>query len=221
MAHFTALAAARDGVLRTAGWSVEADGLFGAPRVRVLANATRHGSVDRALRFLGIGERTVCEIPTDDDGRVTEASLKSSLDANPGPKIVVLAAGDLNTGVCDSFRTLIPIAKAAGAWVHVDGAFGLMARASKTKRHMVDGVELADSWAADAHKWINVPYDSGIAIVKHREAHYTAMTVHASYLEASHVVRDEIDWNPDSRAARAGSRCTRRCGSWGARGWRR
>jgi glutamate/tyrosine decarboxylase-like PLP-dependent enzyme len=203
MAHFTALAAARDGVLRTAGWSVETDGLFGAPRVRVLANATRHGSVDRALRFLGIGERAVCEIPTDDEGRVTEASLTSALDANPGPTIVVLAAGDLNTGVFDSFRTLIPIAKAAGAWVHVDGAFGLMARASTTKRHMVDGVELADSWAADAHKWINVPYDSGIAIVKHREAHYAAMTVHASYLEASHEVRDQIDWNPEfSRRAR-------------------
>lgn len=203
MAHFTALAAARDGVLRAAGWNVETDGLFGAPRVRVLANATRHDSVDRALRYLGIGERAVCEMSTDDDGRVTETSLKSALDANPGPKIVILAAGDLNTGVFDPFRKLIPIAKAAGAWVHVDGAFGLMARASKTKRHMLDGVELADSWATDAHKWLNVPYDSGIAIVRDREAHYTAMTVHASYLEASHAVRDEIDWNPEfSRRAR-------------------
>ncbi len=203
MAHFTALAAARDRVLRTAGWNVEADGLFGAPRVRVLANETHHDSVDRALRYLGIGERAVCKMPTDADGRVTEASLRSALDANPGPKIVILAAGDLNTGMFDSFRTLIPIATAAGAWVHVDGAFGLMARASRTKRHMLDGVELADSWATDAHKWLNVPYDSGVAIVKDREAHYTAMTVHASYLEASHVVRDEIDYNPEfSRRAR-------------------
>ena len=115
----------------------------------------------------------------------------------------MLAAGDLNTGVFDSFRTLIPIAKAAGAWVHVDGAFGLMARASKTKRHLVDGIELADSWAADAHKWLNVPYDSGIAIVRDRAAHNAAMTVHASYLVASDEARDEVDWNPEfSRRAR-------------------
>jgi glutamate/tyrosine decarboxylase-like PLP-dependent enzyme len=203
MAHVTALAAAREGVLRAAGWDVQADGLFGAPRIRVLANDTRHTTVDRALRFLGIGERAVCAIPTDANGRVTEASLESALASNAGPTIVVLAAGDLNTGVFDSFAKLIPIAKSAGAWVHVDGAFGLMARASASKRHMVDGIDLADSWATDAHKWLNVPYDSGIAIVKHREAHYTAMTVHASYLYASHEVRDEIDWNPEfSRRAR-------------------
>jgi len=203
MAHFTALAAAREGVLRAAGWNVEQEGLFGAPKIRVLANDTRHSTVDRALRFLGIGERAVCPIPTDDAGRVTEASLQQSLRANPGPTIVVLAAGDLNTGVFDTFRTLIPIAKAAGAWVHVDGAFGLMARASRTKRHLVDGIELADSWATDAHKWLNVPYDSGIAIVRDRAAHNAAMTVSASYLVESDVARDEVDWNPEfSRRAR-------------------
>jgi glutamate/tyrosine decarboxylase-like PLP-dependent enzyme len=203
MAHVTALAAAREGVLRAAGWSVEADGLFGAPRIRVLANATRHSTVDRALRFLGIGERAVSEIPTDAQGRVTRATLESALRADPGPTIVVLAAGDLNTGVFDSFRTLVPIAKAAGAWVHVDGAFGLMARASRTRRHMVDGVDLADSWATDAHKWLNAPYDSGIAIVRDRVAHHAAMTVRASYLYPSQDVRDEVDWNPEfSRRAR-------------------
>jgi glutamate/tyrosine decarboxylase-like PLP-dependent enzyme len=203
MAHVTALAAAREGVLRGAGWNVETDGLFGAPSIRVLANATRHSTVDRALRFLGIGKRALCAIPTDDDGRVTVASLESALSANPGPTIVVLAAGDLNTGVFDSFRTLIPIAKAAGAWVHVDGAFGLMARASRTKQHMAEGVELADSWATDAHKWLNVPYDSGIAIVRDRQAHHASMTVHASYLYPSQEVRDEVDWNPEfSRRAR-------------------
>ena len=203
MAHFTALAAAREGVLRAAGWNVEQEGLFGAPRIRVLANDTRHSTVDRALRFLGIGERAVCPIPTDDAGRVTAASLERSLRVNPGPTIVVLAAGDLNTGVFDTFRTLIPIAKAAGAWVHVDGAFGLMARASRTKRHLVDGIELADSWATDAHKWLNVPYDSGIAIVRDRAAHNAAMTVSASYLVESDVARDEVDWNPEfSRRAR-------------------
>jgi glutamate/tyrosine decarboxylase-like PLP-dependent enzyme len=203
MAHVTALAAAREGVLRRAGWSVETDGLFGAPRIRVLANDTRHSTVDRAFRFLGIGERAVCPIPTDDHGRVTETSLRSALKDNPGPTILVLAAGDLNTGEFDSFRTMIPIAQAAGAWVHIDGAFGLMARASRTKRHMVDGIELADSWATDAHKWLNVPYDSGIAIVKDRTAHHAAMTVHASYLYPSQEVRDEVDWNPEfSRRAR-------------------
>jgi len=203
MAHVTALAAAREGVLRAAGWSVEADGLFGAPRIRVLANATRHSTVDRALRFLGIGERAVCEIPADAEGRVTPSALEAALAAGSGPTIVVLAAGDLNTGVFDSFRTLVPIAKAAGAWVHVDGAFGLMARASRTKRHMVDGIDLADSWATDAHKWLNAPYDSGIAIVRDRAAHHAAMTVHASYLYPSHEVRDEVDWNPEfSRRAR-------------------
>jgi aromatic-L-amino-acid decarboxylase len=203
MAHVTALAAARSGVLRDAGWDVERDGLFGAPRIRVLANATRHISIDRALRLLGFGENAVQPVETDERGRVTAEALESALRRGSGPTIVVLAAGDLNTGEFDRFRELIPIAKSAGAWVHVDGAFGLMARASETKRHLVDGVELADSWAADAHKWLNVPYDSGIAIVKDREAHYAAMTVHASYLEASHEVRDEIDWNPEfSRRAR-------------------
>jgi glutamate/tyrosine decarboxylase-like PLP-dependent enzyme len=203
VAHVTALAAARGGVLRAAGWNVETDGLFGAPKIRVLANATRHSTIDRALRFLGIGERAVCAIPTDDDGRVTEAALEAALRAGSGPTIVVLAAGDLNTGVFDSFRKLIPIAKAAGAWVHVDGAFGLMARASAAKRHMLDGVELADSWATDAHKWLNVPYDSGIAIVRDPAAHRASMTVSASYLAPSHDARDEVDWNPDfSRRAR-------------------
>jgi len=145
----------------------------------------------------------VCAIPTDDEGRVTEASLRSALEGHTGPTILVLAAGDLNTGVFDSFRSLIPIAKAAGAWVHVDGAFGLMARASRTKRGMVEGIELADSWAADAHKWLNVPYDSGIAIVRDRSAHHASMTVSASYLYPSQEVRDEVDWNPEfSRRAR-------------------
>ncbi len=203
MAHVTALAAARSGVLARVGWDVEKDGLFGAPQVHVLANATRHSTIDRALRFLGIGERAVTAIPTDEDGRVTEASLERALVERSGPTIVVLAAGDLNTGVFDGFDRLIPIARGAGAWVHVDGAFGLMARASAAKRHLVHGVELADSWATDAHKWINAPYDSGIAIVRDRVAHRAAMTVSASYLVPSDEVRDEVDWNPEfSRRAR-------------------
>lgn len=203
MAHVTTLAAARSGVLTSAGWNVETDGLFGAPRIRVLANETRHSTVDRALRFLGMGERVVQPVVADERGRVTDAALEAALKSGSGPTIVVLAAGDLNTGEFDSFRTLIPIAKAAGAWVHIDGAFGLMARASASKRHLLDGVDLADSWATDAHKWLNVPYDSGIAIVRDRAAHHAAMTVHASYLYPSQEVRDEVDWNPDfSRRAR-------------------
>jgi glutamate/tyrosine decarboxylase-like PLP-dependent enzyme len=203
MAHVTALAAARSGVLRDAGWDVERDGLFGAPRIRVLANATRHVTVDRALRLLGFGVNAVEPVETDDRGRVTADALHSALRAGSGPTIVVLAAGDLNTGEFDRFQALIPIAKAAGAWVHVDGAFGLLARASATKRHLLEGVELADSWSTDAHKWLNVPFDSGIAIIRDRAAHRTAMTAHASYLVASDVVRDEVDWNPEfSRRAR-------------------
>jgi glutamate/tyrosine decarboxylase-like PLP-dependent enzyme len=203
MAHVTALAAARSGVLRDAGWDVEKDGLFGAPRIRVIANATRHVSIDRALRFLGFGERAVQPIETDERGRVTERALDEALRAATGPTIVVLAAGDLNTGEFDRFRELIPLAKSRGAWVHVDGAFGLLARASATKRHLLDGVELADSWATDAHKWLNAPFDSGIAIVRDRAAHRAAMTVSASYLAPSDEVRDEVDWNPEfSRRAR-------------------
>ena len=204
MAHVTALAAARSGVLRDAGWNVEQDGLFGAPRIRVLANATRHITIDRALRLLGFGVNAVQPVDTDERGRVTADALRRALDAGSGPTIVVLAAGDLNTGEFDQFQELIPIAKSAGAWVHVDGAFGLIARASAAKRHLTDGVELADSWSTDAHKWLNVPFDSGIAIVRDRDAHRTAMTVHASYLVASDdVARDEVDWNPEfSRRAR-------------------
>jgi glutamate/tyrosine decarboxylase-like PLP-dependent enzyme len=197
MAHVTAFAAARSAVLRDSGWDVEKDGLFGAPRIRVLANATRHVTIDRALRLLGFGERAVQPVETDERGRVTSLALERALHAGTGPTIVVLAAGDLNTAEFDRFRELIPVAKSAGAWVHIDGAFGLIARASATKRHLLDGVELADSWATDAHKWLNAPFDSGIAIVRDRVAHRAAMTVSASYLAPSDIVRDEVDWNPE------------------------
>ena len=203
MAHVTALAAARHAVLRDAGWNVEQDGLFGAPPIRVIATEARHHTLDRAMRFLGLGERALHLIASDRRGCATESALRDALRESTGPTLVVLAAADLNAGEFDSFRTLIPIAKSAGAWVHVDGAFGLFARASKAKRPLLDGVELADSWATDAHKWLNTPYDSGIAIVRDREAHRTAMTLHASYLPPSDRVRDEVDWNPElSRRAR-------------------
>ena len=203
MAHVTALAAARHALLKQAGWDAEQDGLFDAPRIRVIATETRHATLDRALRFLGFGERALHIIESDDRGCATQSALEAALASGSGPTLVSLAAADLNTGEFDSFRTLIPIAKAAGAWVHVDGAFGLFARTSAARRHLLDGVELADSWATDAHKWLNAPYDSGIAIVRDREAHRAAMTLHTSYLPPSDTGRDEVDWNPElSRRAR-------------------
>lgn len=203
LAHFTCLAAARSAVLRDAGWDVNEDGLAGAPAIRVLTSEHRHHSIDRAVRFLGIGTRQIESLATDDDGRVTAAALRAALARVPGPTIVVLDAADLNIAAIDDFLTLIPIAKAAGAWVHVDGAFGLFARASRARRHVVAGLELADSWATDAHKWLNVPYDSGIAIVRDRQAHRASMSVSASYIPVDDTVRQQIDWNPEwSRRAR-------------------
>jgi glutamate/tyrosine decarboxylase-like PLP-dependent enzyme len=204
LAHVTCLAAARHRVLAKVGWDVEAEGLAGAPRVRILTTAERHSSVDRAVRFLGFGTRSMQPIATDADGRIRADALEAALTSSTGPVIVVLDAADLNIGAFDGFATIIPLAKKYGAWVHVDGAFGLFARASRTQRAQIEGVELADSWATDAHKWLNVPYDCGIAVVKDVEAHRAAMTVSASYIApAAGRARDQIDWNPDfSRRAR-------------------
>ena len=202
-AHMTCLAAARHGLLARLGWDVEADGLAGAPRLRVLATEQHHGSVNRALRFLGIGTHALWTLATDADGRLRPATMAAALAASDGPTIVVLDAADLNIGACDPFADLIPLAHAAGAWVHVDGAFGLWARASPRYRHLVDGVDGADSWATDAHKWLNTPQDNGIAIVRNREAHRAAMTISADYLVAGGDARDAIDWTPEwTRRAR-------------------
>ncbi len=198
LAHFTSLAAARHALLARRGWDVEADGLFGAPAIRVVTSDQRHASIDRAVRFLGIGARNLVAVETDHAGRVTAAALQRVLAVQDGPMIVVLDAADLNIAACDPFSELIPIAHAAGAWVHIDGAFGLLARASRSKRHLLDGVERADSWATDAHKWLNVPFDCGVAIVRDRAAHRAAMTVSASYIaSAGETHRDQIDWNPE------------------------
>lgn len=203
MAHFTAFAAARSAVLKRAGWDANGEGLVGAPRIAVLANAQRHGSIDRAIRFLGLGTKSIRSIDTDAVGRITPEALRHALITTAGPKIVVLNAADLNTGSFDRFAELIPSAREAGAWVHVDGAFGLFARASRAKHNLTLGVEQADSWATDAHKWLNVPFDCGIAMVRDREAHRDAMTIAASYIAAGKAVRDQIDWNPEwSRRAR-------------------
>jgi glutamate/tyrosine decarboxylase-like PLP-dependent enzyme len=203
MAHMTCLAAARHAVLRERGWDVERQGLAGAPPIRILASAERHGSVDRAVRFVGIGSDAIVPLALDEAGRVTPQALRAALDASPDPAIVVLQAGELNRAAFDPFATLAPMARAAGAWTHVDGAFGLWARASGRYRDLAQGIELCDSWTTDAHKYLNVPYDSGIAFVRDAAAHRAAMTLSTSYLPAGGAARDQIDWNPEfSRRAR-------------------
>jgi len=205
MAHTTALAAARHAVLARQGWDVEARGLQGAPIIRILANAHYHSSVTRALRLLGLGSDSVILVNGSEPGRVGADELRVALAAAPeAPTIVVLNAGDLNIGACDDFATLCPIAQAVGAWVHVDGAFGLWANASPQLAPLVAGVELADSWATDGHKWLNTPYDCGMAITRDPAAHSAAMRMTADYLTSGGPVRDPMDFTPEwSRRARA------------------
>ncbi|AXK72166.1 aspartate aminotransferase family protein [Lysobacter sp. TY2-98] len=204
MAHFTCLAAARHGVLRRVGWDVEADGLMGAPRIHVVASAEAHVTVDVALRYLGLGTRSLVRVDSDEQGRMRLDRLREVMDALDGPVIVCAQAGNVNTGAFDPLRGIAEIAHARGAWLHVDGAFGLWARAADGLREVADGIELADSWATDAHKWLNVPYDSGVAIVRHAEDHRAAMTVAAAYLvQTRGAERDAVDWVPEfSRRAR-------------------
>ncbi|WP_300759295.1 aminotransferase class V-fold PLP-dependent enzyme [Janthinobacterium sp.] len=203
LAHMTSLAAARYAVLKRVNWDVENDGMFGAPRVTIMSSDQKHGSVERAARYLGFGRSAFKALQTDDAGRVMPQVLEQALAITPGPVILVLNAADLNVGVCDPFTTLIPMAKQAGAWVHIDGAFGLFARASRRHRIQLEGVEQADSWATDGHKWLNVPFDCGIAIIRDCDAHRAAMTLSASYVAAEKNARDQIDWNPEwSRRAR-------------------
>ncbi len=204
MAHVTCLAAARHGVLRDRGWDVERQGLAGSPPVRILSNAQRHASVDIALRILGIGTDALVPLPMDAGRRVSPEGLRAALAQGDGPAIVILQAGELNLAAFDDFRALVPIARAAGAWIHVDGAFGLWAKASPALRHLADGIELCDSWSTDAHKYLNVPYDSGLAFVRDADAHRAAMTMATSYLPAGGgLARDPMDWNPElSRRAR-------------------
>jgi aromatic-L-amino-acid decarboxylase len=205
MAHVTALAAARHAVLARCGWDVEAKGLQGAPVVRVLANAHHHSSVTRALRLLGMGSDCVVPLGGDRPSQVSPSMLRDTLALAPdAPTIVILNAGDLNIGACDDFATLIPIAQTAGAWVHVDGAFGLWANASPRLAPLVTGVERADSWATDGHKWLNTPYDCGMAITRDPAAHSAAMRMTAAYLTTGGDVRDPMDFTPEwSRRARA------------------
>jgi glutamate/tyrosine decarboxylase-like PLP-dependent enzyme len=203
MAHVTALAAARHRVLADVGWSVETQGLAGSPPIRVLVGE-HHETLLRALRHLGIGTDAVVQVAMHEDGTLATSALKAELEKNPDvPTIVSLAAGDLNRGAFDPFDEACDLAHEYGAWVHIDGAFGLWAASSPRLRHLVKGVEKADSWATDAHKWLNVPYDSGIAFVADTDAHKTAMTMPAAYKVEVENVRDQFEWGPEwSRRAR-------------------
>lgn len=198
MAHVTCLAAARNALLAKQNWDVERKGLTGAPPIRIVSNNQRHGSIARTVRLLGIGDDNVVDLPVNKHGYLDPESLRGDLQNHPGKStIVLLQAGDINTGAFEPFDQLIPIAHKHGAWVHVDGAFGLWAAASPAYRHLVKGVEQADSWAVDGHKWLNVPYDCGYAFVADSRAHQAAMSHRASYLTHDAVARDQMDWTPE------------------------
>ena len=205
MAHATAMAAARNHVLAEVGWDVEEKGLTGAPQIRVFAGEKAHSTFPRALRFVGLGTGSIERIPADEQGRMRPDALREALAGHDGPAIVCAKAGEVNTGSCDDFHEIADAAEAAGAWLHVDGAFGLWAAASPRFAHLVDGAERADSWATDGHKWLNVPYDCGIMLCARPEPHRRAMSVYADYLIHADEggPRDQMDWTPEfSRRAR-------------------
>jgi len=198
MAHVTCLAAARHRLLKRAGWDVEEQGMAGSPPVRLITSSEHHGSVERAVRILGFGKRAVHALPADAQGRLDPISLTRALEESPEqPTIVLLQAGDLNIGAFDPFDELIPIAHKQGAWVHVDGAFGLWVAASPKYRHLLRGAELADSWTNDGHKWLNTPFDCGYAFVADADAHRSAFSHRTSYRVDVGDARDQIDWNPE------------------------
>ena len=205
MAHVTCLAAARQHVLASRGWDLLEHGLSGAPPITVLVGERRHATIDRALRYLGIGRSQIRPVENGADGRVDPGALRAALAKHDGPTIVCAQAGEVNTGGFDDLDAVADAIDGSGAWLHIDGAFGLWAAASPKLRHLVTGHERADSWATDAHKWLNVPYDCGIAFTRHPEAHMDAMTAHASYyVRDPDAVREPLDWTPDhSRRARA------------------
>jgi glutamate/tyrosine decarboxylase-like PLP-dependent enzyme len=204
MANFTGLAVGRHHVLAAAGWDVESDGLAGGPPLTVIASEERHETVNLALRYLGIGSARVTVVPTDDQGRIQVRPALQHLADSSGPTLLVLAAGNVNSGSCDRFADLIPAAQQRGAWVHVDGAFGLWGAASPRTAAALDGVAQADSWAVDAHKWLNVPYDCGAAIVRHPESHRATFGIASSYLQHSGGYPDPVELVPEySQRARA------------------
>src|SRR6476619_2795408 len=203
-ANTTCLAAARHAVLSRAGWNVERDGLIGAPAVRILSGDQAHATIYSSLRLLGLGAETPIRIPADDQGRMHPDALATTLAANNGPTIVCAQAGNVATGAFDAFGPIADACAQHGAWLHVDGAFGLWAAAAPATAHLTVGVERADSWAVDAHKWLNVPYDGAMAIVADPDAHLAAMSLAGPYLVADPGQRDNTNYVPESsRRARA------------------
>jgi glutamate/tyrosine decarboxylase-like PLP-dependent enzyme len=204
MAHVTGLAAARHAVLNRVGWDVERDGLTGAPPIRVILGGRRHVTIDRALRLLGLGSEASIRLETDGQGRMRTQALAEAMRTVEGPSIVCGQVGEVNTGAVDPLSDIADLCADAEAWLHLDGAFGLWASASPSLRPLVAGVERADSWATDAHKWLNVPYDCGLAFVADPDAHRAAMRLVAEYLVVDEkATRDAMDWTPEfSRRAR-------------------
>ena len=201
VANFSALAAARNAVLKRSGWNVEADGLFGAPPIQVVVGEESHPTLLKSLGMLGLGRNRLTRVPVDSQGRMRVDKLPSLVT----PSILCLQAGNVNSGSFDHFADLCAAARSAGSgtWIHVDGAFGLWARASRSLDHLTRGVELADSWATDAHKWLNVPFDSGIAFVRDAQALQSAMAITAEYLPQPGERRNPCDFTPElSRRAR-------------------
>jgi glutamate/tyrosine decarboxylase-like PLP-dependent enzyme len=200
-ANLVGLAAARERVLQRVGWDVNRDGLVGAPAIRWLAGAERHTSVDLAARYLGLGAAQL--VPADGEGRIVVDALADALDRSDGPTIVALQAGNVHSGAFDDVAAATAVAHEHGAWVHVDGAFGLWAAASPARRSLLAGYEAADSWATDAHKTLNVPYDCGVAVVADAAAAHTALGVRASYLVAAEGAADPHETVPEmSRRSR-------------------
>jgi glutamate/tyrosine decarboxylase-like PLP-dependent enzyme len=198
MANFTALAAARHEILRREGWNVEENGLQEAPKINVVVSEEAHATIHRALRYLGLGAGRSLRVRADEQGRMDPEDLDRVLAGVEGPLIVCAQAGNVNSGAFDDVARIAAAAHARGGWLHVDGAFGLWAAASPSLRARAAGADQADSWATDAHKWLNVPYDCGIVIVRNAEAHRGSMTVKASYLvQTEGAERDAVDWVPE------------------------
>ncbi|AJG22807.1 pyridoxal phosphate-dependent decarboxylase family protein [Cupriavidus basilensis] len=204
MASFVCLAAARSEVLRKVGWDVDAQGLFGAPPIDVCLGNDAHATIFAALRYLGLGHDRVIRIPTDDTGRMQAGALSTALASCGGPLIVIGQAGQINTGAFDPFNEIADLVHCHGGWLHVDGAFGLWARSCPALLHLTEGIEQADSWATDGHKWLQMPYDCGYAIVRDAHAHRRAMAYEASYLPAAGgECREPFHYVPElSRRAR-------------------
>jgi glutamate/tyrosine decarboxylase-like PLP-dependent enzyme len=199
MANFTALAAARHELLRRLDWDVEADGLQDAPRLRVIVGNEVHVSVIGAVRMLGIGSRQVVRVAADEEGRMKPEALAAAFDGADQPTIVCAQVGNVNSGAFDPVDAIADVTGSHRAWLHVDGAFGLWAAASDRLKHLVRGIERADSCATDAHKWLNVPYDSGLVFTAHPAAHRAAMSLSAAYLVRSpEEPREPMDWTPES-----------------------